>query len=95
MGEGGGVLVRESNFESKTANTHEGGGGGNVKNVMKKFGKFLERAKAVPGCVVMNGKKCSKPMAECLQRKSCDIIIIICIFQIKQIQCTCPHYGGW
>ena len=35
FGIGGGVLVRESNFE--------GGGGGNVKNVMKTFGKFLER----------------------------------------------------
>ena len=27
----------------------------------------------MPGCVVMNRKKCSKPMAECLQRKSCDL----------------------
>ena len=35
IGIGGGVLVRESNFG--------GGGGGNVKNVMKTFGKFLER----------------------------------------------------
>ena len=56
-----------------------------MKNVMKKFGNmddeyfgskktipFLERAKGVTGCVVIN-RECSKPMAECLQRKSCDI----------------------
>ena len=39
----------------------------------KKTIPFLERAKAVSGCVVMNREKCSKPMAECLQRKSCDL----------------------
>ena len=39
----------------------------------KKTIPFLERTKAVPGCVVINREKCSKPMAECLQRKSCDI----------------------
>ena len=38
----------------------------------KKTIPFLERAKAVPGCVVMKGKNCYTPLAECLQRKSCD-----------------------
>ena len=36
----GKVLVRESNLESKITKTHEGGGGGNVKNVIKKFGNM-------------------------------------------------------
>ena len=39
----------------------------------KKTIPFLERTKAVPACVVMNREKCSKPMAECLQRESCDL----------------------
>ena len=48
---------------------------GHVTNIFlsKKTIPFLERAKAMPGCVVMNREKCSKPMAECLQRKSCDL----------------------
>ena len=35
----GGVLVSESNFESKTDKTHEGGGSGNVKNLLKNLGQ--------------------------------------------------------
>ena len=38
----GGVLVSESNFESKTDKTHEGGGSGNVTNLMEKFGHMLK-----------------------------------------------------
>ena len=38
----------------------------------KKTIPIFERAKAVPGCDVMRGRFCSKPMAESLQRKSCD-----------------------
>ena len=40
FGIGCGVLVRVSNLESKTAKTHEAGGGGNVKNLMKTFGNM-------------------------------------------------------
>ena len=63
-------------WSKKTGKTHEGGGGGNVRNLMKKFGQManeiLERAKAVSGCAMMSGRLCGKPMAESLQRKSCD-----------------------
>ena len=89
FGIGSGVLVIESNLESKTAKTHEAGWGGHVKNVMKFFGNigngtydehfgakkiipFLERAKPVPGYVVMKAENCYTPLAECLQRKACD-----------------------
>ena len=87
-GIGGGVMVSETNFESKTVKTHEGGGSGNLRYLMQKFGRMangtydetfgakktipiFERAMAVPGCDVMMGRFCSKPMAESLQRKSC------------------------
>ena len=87
-GIGGGVMVSETNFESKTVKTHEGGGSGNLRYLMQKFGRIangtydetfgakktipiFERAMAVPGCDVMMGRFCSKPMAESLQRKSC------------------------
>ena len=39
----------------------------------KKTIPFLERAKALPGSVVVNREKSSRPMAECLQSKSCDL----------------------
>ena len=37
----------------------------------RKSNPIFERAKAVPGCVVMSGRLCCKPMPESLQRKSC------------------------
>ena len=39
-GIGGGVMVSETNFESKTVKTHEGGGSGNLRYLMQKFGRM-------------------------------------------------------
>ena len=67
-GEGGGnvknLFKQFVNMDNGTYNEHFGS---------KKTIPFLERAKAVSGCVVMNREKWSKPMAECLQRNSCDL----------------------
>ena len=37
----------------------------------RKSNLILERAKAVPGCAMMSGRLCGKPMAESLQKKHC------------------------
>ena len=36
-------MVNETIFQSKTGNTREGGGGGNIKNLLKKFGQLANK----------------------------------------------------
>ena len=36
-------MVNETIFESKTGKTREGGGGGNEKNLLKKFGQMANK----------------------------------------------------
>ena len=37
------IVVNETIFQSKTGNTREGGGGGNIKNLLKKLGQLANK----------------------------------------------------